>query len=69
MDLNNLLEVVVHYLLNRGTVGLDHQDGFPMISALICMVTHWTGPKVSHDKRLSSSYDFTKLLNCVVSQH
>ena len=34
----------------------------------VCMVTHWTRPMVSHDLRLSSSHDLTKLLHCVVSQ-
>ena len=38
-----------------------------MVSALVCMVTHWIGPMVSHDIRISSSLDFTKLLYCIVS--
>ena len=29
-------------------VGLDHQNGFPKVSALVCMVTHWTRPMVNH---------------------
>ena len=43
------LEVVVHHLLIGGMVGLGYWDGFPMVSALVCMVTHWIGPTVSHD--------------------
>ena len=39
MGLNNPLEVVMHHR-------------FPMVSALVCMVTHWTGPTVSYDLRL-----------------
>ena len=68
MGLGNPLEVVVHHLPIRGMVGLGYQDGFPMVSALVCMVTHWIGPMVSHDLRLSSSHDLAKLLHCVVSQ-
>ena len=68
MGLSNLLEVVVHHLLIGGMVGFGYRDGFPMVSALVCMVTHWTKPIVSHDFRLSSSHDLTKLLHCVASQ-
>ena len=39
-----------------------------MVSALVCMVTHWTKPTVSYDLRLSSSHDLNKLLYYVVSQ-
>ena len=63
-----LLEVVVHHLQIGGMIGLGYQDGFPIVSALICMVTHWIGHTVSHDLRLSSSHDLTKLFHCVVSQ-
>ena len=63
-----LLEVVVYHLLIGGMVGLGYRDGFPIVSALVCMVTHWIGPTVSHDLRLSSSHDLTKLFHCVVSQ-
>ena len=68
MDLGNPLEVVVHHLLIGGMTGLSYQNEFPMVSALVCMVTHWIGPTMSHDLRLSSSHDFTKLLHCVVSK-
>ena len=68
MGLGNPLEVVVHYLLIGGIVGLSYRDEFPMVSALVCIVTHWTRPTVSHDLRLSISHDLTKLLHCVVSQ-
>ena len=68
MGLGNPLEVVMHHLLIRGMVGLGYQDKFLMVSALVCMVTHWTRPTMSHDLRLSSSHDLTKLLHCVISQ-
>ena len=34
----------------------------------VCMVTHWTRPTISHDLRLSSSHDLTKMLYYIVSQ-
>ena len=68
MGLGNPLEVVVHHLLIGGMVGLGYQDGLPMVSAQVCVVTHWIGPMVSHDLRLSSNHDLTKMLHCVVSQ-
>ena len=49
-------------------ISLRHQDGFFMVSVLVCMITHWIGPTVSHDIRLSSCHGFTKLLHRVVSQ-
>ena len=67
MDLGNPFEIIVHHLLIRGMGGLGHRDGVPMVIAL-GVVTHWTWPKVSHDIRLLSSHDFTKLLYCIVSQ-
>ena len=39
-----------------------------MVSALVCMVAHWTGPMMSHDLRLSSSHNLTKMFHYVVSQ-
>ena len=68
MSLGNPLEVVVHHFLIGGMTSLGYRDGFPIMSVLVCMVTHWTGPTVSYDLRLSSSHDLTKLLYCVVSQ-
>ena len=68
VDLGNPFKVIVHYILIGRMVGLSHQDGFPMMSALMCMVTHWPWLTMSHDIRLSSTYDFIKLLYCVFSQ-
>ena len=67
MGLGNPLEVIVHHLLIEGMVGLSYRDEFSMVSALVCMVTHWIRHMVSHDLRLSSSHDLNKLLHCVVS--
>ena len=67
IGLGNLLEVVVHHLLIEGMTGFGYQDWFPMVSALVCMVTHWIRPTISYDLRLSSSHDLTKLLYYVVS--
>ena len=39
----NPLEDIVHYLLFGGMTSLNYQDEFSMVSALVCMVTHWTG--------------------------
>ena len=58
----------MHHLLIRGMTSLSYRDEFPMVSALVCMVTHWIGSTVSHNLRLSSSHDLTKLLHYVVSQ-
>ena len=68
VGLSNSLEVIVHHLLIRGMVGIGYQDKFPIVRAPVSIVTHWTGSTMSHDLRLSSSYDFTKLLHCIVSQ-
>ena len=68
MGLGNLVKVVVHHLQIEGMVGLGYWDGFPMVSVLVCMVTHWIGPTVSHELSLSSSHDLIKLLYCVVFQ-
>ena len=35
MDLGNLVENIVHYLLIEGMACLCHQDGFPMVSILV----------------------------------
>ena len=68
MGLCNPLEVIKHHLLIGQMFGFDHRDGFPIMSALVCMVTHWIGPTMSYNLRLSSSHDFTKLIHCVVAQ-
>ena len=48
MGLGNLLEVVVHHLLIRWMTGLSYWDGAPMVSVLVCMVTHWIRLMVIH---------------------
>ena len=68
MGLGNPLEVVVHHLLIGVMVGFSYWDRLSMVSALVCMVTHWTRPTMSHDLRLSNIHDLTKLLHYVVSQ-
>ena len=68
MGLGNPLKIVVHHILIERIVGLGYQDGFSIVSALVCIVTHWTGLMVSHNLRLSSSHDLTKLFHYVVSQ-
>ena len=35
MDLGNLIETIVHYLLIGGMTCLGRQDEFPMVSALV----------------------------------
>ena len=69
MGLGNPLKVIVHHLLIGGMIDLCYWDGFPMVSALVCMVAHWIGPMVSYELRLSSSHDSTKLLHYIGSQH
>ena len=68
MSLGNPLEIVVHHLLIKGMSSLGYWDLFPMVSALICMVTYRIRPTVNHDLRLSSSHYLTKLLYFVTSQ-
>ena len=58
----------MYHILIGGMTGFDHQDGVSMVSVLMYMVTHWTRLTVSHDIKLLGSYDFTKLLYCIVSQ-
>ena len=67
MGLGNSLDAIVHHLLIGGMARLGYWDGFPMVSALVCKVAHWT-PMVTHDLRLSNSNDSTKLLHFLVSQ-
>ena len=40
MGLGNLLKVVVNHLLIGGMAGLGYWDGFPMVSALVCVSLH-----------------------------
>ena len=40
MHLGNPLEVVVYRFLIGGMTNLVYRDGFPMVSALVCMVKH-----------------------------
>ena len=68
MGLGNPLKVVVHHLLTGGMVGFGYRDEFSIVSALVCMVAHWTMPMVSYNLRLSRSHGLTKLLHCVVCQ-
>ena len=49
MELDNLLEVVMHHLLIGEITYLDHQDGLPMVTLLMSMVTQWIKTMVSHD--------------------
>ena len=56
----------MYYLLIRGMTSLGLQNGVPIVCTLMCMFTLRIGPTVSHDIRLSSSYDFTKLLHYIV---
>ena len=66
MGLGNPLKVIVHYLLIGRMIGHNCWDEFPMVSALVCLVIHWTRPMVCHALRLSSNHEFTKLLHYVV---
>ena len=53
MDLGNLVKIAVHYLLIGEMTCLDCLDKFLIVSALVCMITHWIKPTVNHDVRLS----------------
>ena len=68
MDLGNPFDAIVHHLLIRGMVGVSYWDEVPMVSTLVCMITHGIGSIVSHDIRLLDSHDFTKLFYYIVSQ-
>ena len=56
MDLGNSFEVVVHYILIGGMFGFGYRDEVPIVSALVCMVTHCIRPMVIHDRRLLGSH-------------
>ena len=53
VGLGNPLGILVHDLLIGGMTDLSYWDEFPMVSTLMCMVTHWTGSTMSHGLRLS----------------
>lgn len=36
----NSIEVIVHYLLVEGMIDPDHQDEFPIVSILVCMINY-----------------------------
>ena len=57
MDLGNLMEIVVDYLLIRGMVCLNRRDRVLMVDALVCIGTHWIRPGVNHDLKISSCHD------------
>ena len=57
MDLGNLVKTIVHHLLIGGMTCLGRRDRVPMVSTLVYMVTHWTGPTMNHDIRLSDNYN------------
>ena len=53
MDLGNPIKIVDHYLLIRRTTCLGYWDAFLVVSALMRIVTHWIGPMMNHDVKLS----------------
>ena len=52
MDLDNLIETVVYYFLIGGITCLDCWDEISIMSALVCMVTHWIRLTMNHEVRL-----------------
>ena len=68
MGLGNLLKIVVHHLLIGEMTGIGHRNEFPIVSVLVCMVTHWIESMVSHDLRLSRNHNLTKLFHYIISQ-
>ena len=40
INLGNPFEDIMHYLLIGVITCLNHQDGLPIVSALVCMVIH-----------------------------
>ena len=68
MGLGNLLEVIVHHLLIGGD-GWSWLLGWVSHGECISMYGYTLDrPTVSHDLRLSSSHDLTKLLYCAIFQ-
>ena len=47
--MGNPSKTVLQYLLIEGMTCHGHEDGFAMVSTLICMVTHWTWPTKNYD--------------------
>ena len=70
VNLGNPLEDVVYYLLIGGMTSLNYQDEFfhGECTSVHGYTLDRTVPMMSHDIKLSSCQDFTKLLHCVVSQ-
>ena len=60
MNLDNPYEVIIHYLLIGEMTFFSHQNGFPMVSTLICMITHWIGLMVDYD----INYQVVMILLC-----
>ena len=48
--------------------GLGHHDEFPIMSTLVCIVTYQIESIMSHNVKLSSSHDFTKMFHYIVPQ-
>ena len=67
MNLSNSFKDVKRYLIIRGMYGLGSRNKVLIVSALVCMVTHWTRLMVIHDVRLLGIHEFTKLLYCIIS--
>nr|CAN76323.1 hypothetical protein VITISV_037363 [Vitis vinifera] len=44
MGLDNPLKAIVHHLFIGEMTSLNYWDGFSMMSALVCMIAHWTEP-------------------------
>ena len=58
MDLGNLIETIVYYLLIEKMTCLGRRwDGVPMVSVIVCIAIHWTRLAMNHDVRLSDSHD------------
>ena len=57
MNFCNLVKTVVHYLIIEGMTCLSCRDKFPLVSALMCMIIHWTRSIVNHNVSLSDCHD------------
>ena len=80
MTLDNLVKIVVYYFLIKEMTYLDRWDKFSIVSALVCIVTHWARSTVNQDIRLSDCHDspnyyvvwtlnFERILNLWWNQH